>query len=71
MTVPSPLFLVTTWKANGQPNACMQSWAAFTSADRGNGFYAILASVNKNGHLYRSLQERKEAVLNFMSAAHY
>ena len=71
MTVPSPLFLVTTWKANGRPNACMQSWAAFTSADRGNGFYAILASVNKSGHLYRSLQERKEAVLNFMSAAHY
>ena len=40
MTVPSPLFLVTTYKSNGQPNACMQSWATFTSADRGNGFYA-------------------------------
>jgi len=68
ITVPSPLFLVTTYKSNGQPNACMQSWSTFTSADRGNGFYAILASVNKNGHLYRSLQETKEAVINFMSA---
>ena len=26
-TVPSPLFLVTTYKSNGLPNACMQSWA--------------------------------------------
>lgn len=71
ITVPSPLFLVTTYKSNGQPNACMQSWATFTSADHGNGFYAILASVNKNGHLYRSLQETKEAVINFMSAEHH
>ena len=34
-TVPSPLFLVTTYKSNGLPNACMQSWATFTSADHG------------------------------------
>ena len=49
--IPSPLFLVTTYKSNGQPNACMQSWAAFTSANHGNGYYALLSSVNKNGHL--------------------
>ena len=67
-TVPSPMFLVTTYKSNGRPNACMQSWAAFTSADHGRGFYAILSSVNRNGHLYRTLQERREAVINFMSA---
>ena len=67
-TVPSPMFLVTTYKSNGLPNACMQSWSTFTSANHGNGFYAILASVNKNGHLYQSLQETKEAVINFMSA---
>ena len=71
MGVPSPMFLVTTYKSNGLPNACMQSWAAFTSADYGNGFYAILASVNKNGHLYKSLKETNEAVINFMSRAHY
>ena len=50
MTVPSPLMLVTTYKSNGLPNACMQSWATFTCANKGNGYYAILASVNKNGH---------------------
>lgn len=67
-TVPSPLFLVTTYKSNGLPNACMQSWATFTSADRGKGFYAILASVNKTGHLYQTLKAQREAVINFMSA---
>ncbi|MBR6030232.1 MAG: flavin reductase family protein [Clostridia bacterium] len=70
-SVPSPMFLVTTWKSNGQPNACMQSWAAFTSANRGGGFYAVLGSVNKGGHLYRTLQEQKEAVINFMSTECY
>ncbi len=66
-TVPAPMFLVTTYKSNGMPNACMQSWATFTSANRGNGFYAVLTSVNKNGHLYQSVSETKEAVINFMS----
>ena len=65
-TVPSPLFLVTTYKSNGLPNACMQSWAAFTSADHGKGFYAILTSVNKNGHLYQTLNEQQEAVIRML-----
>ena len=70
-SVPSPLFLVTSYKANGMPNACMQSWAVFTSADRGNGFYAILASVNKGGHLYQTLREKREAVINFFTDREY
>ena len=46
----------------------MQSWATFTCANKGNGYYAILASVNKNGHFYKSLKETGDAVINFMSA---
>lgn len=71
MGIPTPMFLVTTYKSNGQPNATMQSWAGFTSANHGGGYYAILCSVNKNGHLYQSLHEKKEAALNFMSADLY
>ena len=67
MGIPTPLFLVTTYKSNGQPNATMQSWASFTSANHGGGYYAILSSVNKRGHLCQSLHEKKAAVLNFMS----
>lgn len=67
MGIPTPLFLVTTYKSNGQPNVTMQSWACFTSANHGGGYYAILSSVNKQGHLCQSLHEKKAAVLNFMS----
>ena len=71
MTVPSPMFLVTTYKANGLTNACMQSWSTFTSAGHGKGYYAILGSVNKGGHLYSTLKENHEAVINFFSADCY
>lgn len=64
--VPSPLYLITSYKSNGLPNACMQSWTSFTGG--GKGFYAIVSSVNKHGHLYQSLHETGEAVINFMSA---
>ena len=50
-TVPSPLFLVTTYKSNGLPNACMQSWATFTSADHGNHFRFSLSCIGEgNGN---------------------
>ena len=26
VSVPSPLYIMTSYKSNGQPNACMQSW---------------------------------------------
>lgn len=67
--IPSPLFVVTTYKSNGKPNACLQSWACFNGSP--SGFYAILSSVNQYGHLYQSITETKEAVLNFPSVAWY
>lgn len=69
LSIPSPLFVVTSYKSNNMPNACMQSWTTFTGNEK--GFYAILSAVNKNGHLYKTLIERKEAVINFMSAEIY
>ncbi|MDR3085109.1 MAG: flavin reductase [Christensenellaceae bacterium] len=67
--IPSPLFIVSSYKSNGKPNACLQSWACFNGGEK--GFYAILSSVNKKGHLYQTLKERGEAVLNFPSAEIY
>ena len=69
LSIPSPMFVVTSFKSNGMANACMQSWTTFTGNEK--GFYAILSAVNKNGHLYQTLMERKEAVINFMSADLY
>lgn len=71
LSIPSPMFLVTSYKSNGEPNGCMHSWSTFTTANKGKGYYAILSSINKRGHLYQTLLERKVAVINFMSADYY
>ena len=67
--IPSPLFVATTWKDNGKPNACLQSWACFTGSQ--DGFFAILSAVNKGGHFYQTLKETGVCVLNFPSADIY
>lgn len=67
--IPSPLFVVTSYKSNGMPNACLQSWATFSGNE--NGFYAILSNVNKAGHLHQSVKEKGEVVINFPSADIY
>lgn len=67
--IPSPLIVVTSYKSNGMPNACLQSWACFSGDSK--GFYAILSRVNKEGHLYQTAKEKGEVVLNFPSADIY
>ena len=67
--IPSPLFVVTSYKSNGQTNACLQSWATFVGED--NNFYCIMASVNKNGHMYKTIKETNDLVINFPSAKYF
>lgn len=67
--IPAPLFVLTTYKSNGKPNACLQSWACFSGG--AEGFYAVLSNVNKAGHFYRSIHEKHEAVINFPSEEYY
>jgi len=67
--IPSPLFVVTSFKSNRKPNACLQSWACFNGEP--NKFFAILSCVNKSGHLYQTVKETGEVVLNFPSADIY
>jgi flavin reductase (DIM6/NTAB) family NADH-FMN oxidoreductase RutF len=63
--IPSPLFVATTWKANGKENACLHSWSTFVG-HKGK-FLCILGSVNPEGHFYRTLKETGVCVLNFPS----
>jgi flavin reductase (DIM6/NTAB) family NADH-FMN oxidoreductase RutF len=67
--IPSPLFVVTSYKSNGKPNACLQSWACFNGESE--KFFAILSCVNKTGHMYQTIKETGVAVLNFPSADIY
>ena len=69
ISVPSPLYIMTSYKSNGQPNACMQSWTTFTGGK--SGYFAIVSAVSKYGHLYQTIHETGEAVINFMSADLY
>lgn len=64
MAIPSPLIVVTSYKSNGMPNATMQSWSTFVGED---GYYCIFGSVNKNGHMYKSIKETNDLVINFPS----
>ena len=70
-SVPSPMFLMTTYKADGKTNACMQSWTSFTTAGGGHRFFALVSSVHKGGHLYATLRERGCAVINLLTAELY
>ena len=64
MAIPSPLAVVTSYKANGMPNATMQSWMTFTGEE---GYYCIFSSVHKQGHMYSSIKSTKQCVINFPS----
>jgi len=63
--IPTTMFVVTGWKPNGEPNACMQAWSTFTSSE--GEFICIISAVNKGGHMYQSLKETGCCVLNFPS----
>lgn len=63
--VPSPVFLVTSYKSNGTENAALQSWSTFTAT--GGEYICLLGSVSKSQHLYQTLKETKCCVLNFPS----
>ncbi|MBE6930827.1 MAG: flavin reductase [Ruminococcaceae bacterium] len=62
--MPSLVFLVTGWKANGRENACLHSWSSFVGSGP-NNYICILGKVKPNGHMYRSLKETGVCVLNF------
>ena len=61
--------VVTSFKANGLPNACLQSWSTFVGSE--NEFYCVMAAVNKAGHMYKTVKETNELVLNFPSAQYF
>jgi flavin reductase (DIM6/NTAB) family NADH-FMN oxidoreductase RutF len=67
--IPSPLFLVTSYKDNGKENACMQSWSTFVGD--GGEFICIIGSVSKHGHLYQTLLKNGCCVLNFPTSEIY
>lgn len=67
--VPSVVFMITTLKENGKPNACLHAWSTF-SGDKG-GFYAILTGLMQSTHTYKNILRDKEFCINFLDPSYY
>jgi len=64
--VPMPIFLITTYKENGMPNACLHSWSSF-SGD-GEGYFCIMGGIPiEYGHTIKNILRDREFCINFPS----
>ncbi len=65
--IPHVIFLVTTLKENGKPNAALHGWASFT----GEGdTYMVIMPVMKHTHTYHNMQRDGEFCVNFLAASY-
>ena len=64
VTVPNPIFIVTTRKANGAPNANLQSWGLLIG-EKGN--YSSLLALLDNSHTYDNILREGEWCIGFPS----
>jgi len=67
--IPQLLFAVTTYKANGLPNVCAQSWSSFVCGK--DGYYAILGGLMECTHTWHNILRERCFCLNFLSPALY
>lgn len=68
VTIPNAMFLITTRKANGEPNACLHSWG-FLMGDRDN--YTSILGVLDYYHTYENILREGEWCLNYPSVDDY
>ena len=67
--IPSPLFAITTWKANGRPNVCFHAWSCF-HGDK-TAFFAVMGNLYQHTHTYANILREKCFCLNFLALPHY
>jgi len=63
--IPQAISVVTTYKENGLPNACPQSWTTYTGD--GTGYHVIFSLMNTT-HTYKNILREKEFAVNFPSS---
>lgn len=68
VTVPNPIYIITTRKANGAPNANLQSWGLLIG-ERGN-YSSVLALLDQT-HTYDNILREGEWCVCFPSFRHY
>ena len=67
VTVPNPIFLVTTRKANGAPNANLHSWGLLIGE---RDQYSSLLALLDHTHTYANILQEGEWCVNFPSFEH-
>ena len=68
VTVPNPIFIITTRKDNGAPNANLQSWGLLIG-EKGN--YSSLIALLDNSHTYGNILREGEWCVCFPSFQYY
>lgn len=68
VTIPLPLFVITTQKVNGAPNACLHSWG-FLVGDRDS--YTSILGVLDYYHTFENILREGEWCLNYPSLDDY
>jgi flavin reductase (DIM6/NTAB) family NADH-FMN oxidoreductase RutF len=68
VTVPNPIYIVTTRKENGAPNANLQSWGLLVGKA---GSYSSLLALLEHSHTYGHILHEGEWCVNFPSFEHY
>lgn len=63
--IPHVLFMVTTIKENGLPNASFQSWSSFTG--EGDNYFVIMSGIMKHTHTYENIRRDKGFCINFLT----
>jgi len=66
--IPHCLFLITTLKENGKPNACFQSWSSFCGD---SGGYFVITPLLQKTHTFLNILRTKEFCINFLSARYF
>ncbi|MBN1641218.1 MAG: flavin reductase [Anaerolineae bacterium] len=68
VTVPNPIFLVTTRKANGAANANLHSWGLLVGE---GAHYSSLLAMLEHTHTYANIVREGEWCLNYPSVEDY
>ena len=68
VTVPNPIFIITTRKSNGAPNANLSSWGFFIG-EKGN--YSSLIAILDQSHTHDNILREGEWCIGFPSFEHY
>jgi len=63
--IPHILFMITTRKENGLPNACLHGWSCFSG--EGEHYYVLMSTVMTHTHTYRNILRTGEFCLNFLT----